>query len=80
MSALYMIISAAFIILCVKLGLLRASDNVAGAMQWSPKLRGQVTGYATSVPDSFVWSPQDSPASGTRDFGILPVPTSSISV
>lgn len=51
MSAIYMIVSAAAIILFVKLGLLRAIDNIANALNWSPKVRGQITGYATSVPE-----------------------------
>ncbi len=46
-----MIVSAAAIILLVKLGLLRGIDNIASAMKWSAKARGQVTGYATSVPE-----------------------------
>jgi Ca2+/Na+ antiporter len=46
-----MIASAAAIILLVKLGLLRAIDNIANAMKWSAKTRGQITGYATSVPE-----------------------------
>ena len=51
MSALIMIVSAAAIIVLVKYGLLRGIDHVAGAMNWSAKARGQVTGYATSVPE-----------------------------
>lgn len=51
MSALIMIVSAAAIILFVKFGLLRGIDNIANAMNWSAKARGQVTGYATSVPE-----------------------------
>jgi Ca2+/Na+ antiporter len=51
MSALTMIVSAATIIVLVKYGLLRGIDHVAGAMNWSAKARGQVTGYATSVPE-----------------------------
>jgi Ca2+/Na+ antiporter len=51
MSALIMIASAAAIILLVKFGLLRGIDNIANAMKWSAKARGQVTGYATSVPE-----------------------------
>ncbi len=51
MSVVYMLLSAAVIILCVKLGLLRAIDSIANALNWSPKIRGQVTGYATSVPE-----------------------------
>ncbi|KAA5542129.1 hypothetical protein FYK55_15075 [Roseiconus nitratireducens] len=51
MSALIMIASAATIILLVKFGLLRGIDNIANAMKWDAKLRGQLTGYATSVPE-----------------------------
>lgn len=46
-----MLISAAVIILSVKLGLLRAIDSIANALNWSAKARGQATGYATSVPE-----------------------------
>ncbi len=51
MAALIMIASAAAIILLVKFGLLRGIDHIANAMKWSAKARGQVTGYATSVPE-----------------------------
>ncbi len=51
MSALIMIASASAIIVIVKYGLLRGLDHVSGAMKWSAKARGQVTGYATSVPE-----------------------------
>lgn len=51
MSVLIMIVSAGAIVLFVKLGLLRGIDQIANAMKWSAKVRGQVTGYATSVPE-----------------------------
>jgi Ca2+/Na+ antiporter len=51
MSALIMIISAASIIALVKFGLLRGIDHIANSMKWRAKARGQVTGYATSVPE-----------------------------
>ena len=51
MSAVIMIVSAAAIIFSVKYGLLRGIHEVANAMQWSAKTRGQLTGYATSVPE-----------------------------
>ncbi len=51
MSALTMIVSAGLIVLIVKFGLLRGIDQIANAMNWSAKARGQVTGYATSVPE-----------------------------
>ena len=46
-----MIASAAAIIMFVKYGLLRGIDQIANAMNWSTKTRGQLTGYATSVPE-----------------------------
>ena len=51
MPAFVMILSAAAIIFLVKYGLLKGIDHVAGAMNWSAKARGQLTGYATSVPE-----------------------------
>jgi len=51
MAAMIMIVSAAAIILFVKFGLLKGLEHIAGALQWSAKVRGQVTGYATSVPE-----------------------------
>ncbi|MEO1525555.1 MAG: hypothetical protein AAFX06_08960 [Planctomycetota bacterium] len=51
MSAVIMIVSAAAIIFSVKYGLLRGIHEVANAMRWSAKTRGQLTGYATSVPE-----------------------------
>jgi len=51
MAPLIMIVSAAAIILFVKYGLLKGIDHIANAMNWSAKARGQVTGYATSVPE-----------------------------
>ena len=51
MSAIVMIASAAAIVIAVKFGLLRGIDHIANSMKWSAKVRGQVTGYATSVPE-----------------------------
>ena len=51
MSALIMILSAGAIILFVRYGLLRGIRHIAHAMKWSAKARGQLTGYATSVPE-----------------------------
>lgn len=51
MAAVVMILCAAVIILLVRYGLLVGIDNIAGAMKWSAKTRGQVTGLATSVPE-----------------------------
>jgi len=46
-----MIVSALAIIFFVKYGLLSGIDQIADAMRWSPKTRGKITGYATSVPE-----------------------------
>lgn len=51
MSVLVMLLSAAFIILVVRYGLLAGIEHVANAMQWTAKTRGQVTGFATSTPE-----------------------------
>ena len=51
MSLLIMIVSAAAIIVFVRYGLLRGIQNIAGALKWSAKTRGQATGFATSVPE-----------------------------
>ena len=54
MSMLLMMISAAAIIVAVRYGLLRGLDELATALNWSAKVRGQATGYATSVPELVV--------------------------
>ena len=46
-----MIVSALGIIFFVKYGLLRGIDQAADTLRWSPKTRGKLTGYATSVPE-----------------------------
>jgi Ca2+/Na+ antiporter len=51
MAIFTMVVTAALIILAVKYGLLRGIDQIANAMDWSAKARGQVTGFATSVPE-----------------------------
>jgi Ca2+/Na+ antiporter len=51
MAILAMVTAAALIILAVKFGLLRGIDQIANSMNWSAKARGQVTGFATSVPE-----------------------------
>ncbi len=54
MSVVVMLVSAAVIIALVKFGLVKGLDLLAGALKWSPKTRGQVTGYATSAPEFVV--------------------------
>ena len=51
MSVLIMILCAAAIIVLVRYGLVRGLDQLAGSLRWSPKARGQATGYATSSPE-----------------------------
>jgi len=46
-----MILSAGAIIVFVKYGLVAAIDQLAGALNWSAKARGQATGFATSAPE-----------------------------
>lgn len=51
MSFLVMLVSAAAIIGLVRFGLLAGLEQLAGALRWDAKLRGQATGYATSAPE-----------------------------
>ena len=51
MSIVVMLVSAGAIIGLVRFGLIAGLDHVGGALRWSPKLRGQATGYATSAPE-----------------------------
>jgi Ca2+/Na+ antiporter len=46
-----MLVSAAAIIGLVRFGLIAGLDHVGQALRWTPKLRGQATGYATSAPE-----------------------------
>lgn len=46
-----MILSAAAIVVFVKYGLVVAIGQLAGALGWSAKARGQATGFATSAPE-----------------------------
>jgi Ca2+/Na+ antiporter len=50
-SIVIMIACAAAIIVLVRYGLVAGLDQLAGALKWSPKARGQATGYATSSPE-----------------------------
>jgi Ca2+/Na+ antiporter len=51
MSALIMILTAALIIVVVRNGLVAGIRLIADALDWSPKARGQATGFATSAPE-----------------------------
>jgi len=51
MSILLMLGAAAVIVLLVKYGLVAGLEQLGRALNWSPKLRGQATGYATSSPE-----------------------------
>ena len=50
-AALTMLFTAAIIIALVRFGMLNGLRQIAAARKWSAKTRGQVTGYATSVPE-----------------------------
>lgn len=51
MSAFVMVLTAALIIVVVRNGLVAGIRLIAGALEWSPKARGQATGFATSAPE-----------------------------
>ncbi len=51
LAALTMLFTAALIIALVRYGMLNGLRQIAAARKWSAKTRGQVTGYATSVPE-----------------------------
>lgn len=51
MAFLIMLVSAAAIIGLVRFGLIAGLDQLAGALRWTAKVRGQTTGYATSAPE-----------------------------
>ncbi len=51
MSVLVILLSAGASILSVRSGLVTAVDQLAGALGWTAKARGQATGYATSSPE-----------------------------
>jgi Ca2+/Na+ antiporter len=51
MSFLVMLLSVVAIIGLVRFGLLAGLGQLAGALGWGAKLRGQATGYATSAPE-----------------------------
>jgi Ca2+/Na+ antiporter len=53
-AALTMVFTAALIIALVRYGMLNGLRQIASARKWSAKTRGQVTGYATSVPEFVV--------------------------
>ena len=46
-----MIISATVVLLLVRYGLVAGLERLADALNWTPKVRGQTTGYATSAPE-----------------------------
>lgn len=50
-AALTMLFTAMLIIVLVRYGMLNGLRQIAAARNWSAKTRGQVTGYATSVPE-----------------------------
>ncbi len=51
MAALIMVVTVLLIIGSVRFGLLTGIGHLAGALDWSPKIRGQATGLATSFPE-----------------------------
>lgn len=51
MAALIMVVTVVLIIVAVRYGLLAGIDHLAMALDWGPKVRGQITGLATSSPE-----------------------------
>ena len=52
MEYLTLLLSVVVIVASVRFGLVHGLNNVARSFNWSPKVRGQVTGLATSVPEA----------------------------
>jgi len=46
-----MIVSATAVLLLVRFGLVAGLERLADALHWTPKARGQATGFATSAPE-----------------------------
>ena len=51
MDIIILVASIATVLVTVQKGLCRGIDHLAQALNWSPKMRGQVTGFATSIPE-----------------------------
>ena len=51
MDVIFLIVSIVTVLVTVQKGLCRGIDHLALALSWSPKTRGQVTGFATSIPE-----------------------------
>ncbi|HIG53157.1 MAG TPA: hypothetical protein EYQ18_04065 [Candidatus Handelsmanbacteria bacterium] len=51
MDAIILVVSIFTVLITVQKGLCRGIDHLASALSWSPKVRGQVTGFATSIPE-----------------------------
>ena len=50
MDVIILVVSIVTVLITVQKGLCRGIDHLALALRWSPKIRGQVTGFATSIP------------------------------
>ena len=51
MDIIILIASIGTVLITVQKGLCRGIDHLAQALNWTPKVRGQVTGFATSIPE-----------------------------
>ena len=51
MDIIILVASITAVLVTVQKGLCRGIDHLALALNWSPKIRGQVTGFATSIPE-----------------------------
>ena len=51
MDVIILVVSIVTVLITVQKGLCRGIDHLSLALSWSPKIRGQVTGFATSIPE-----------------------------
>ena len=51
MDVIILVVSIVTVLITVQKGLCRGIDHLSLALRWSPKIRGQVTGFATSIPE-----------------------------
>ena len=51
MDVIILVVSIVTVLITVQKGLCRGIAHLSLALRWSPKIRGQVTGFATSIPE-----------------------------
>ena len=51
MDVIILVFFVVIVLVTVQKGLCKGIDHLALGLNWSPKVRGQVTGFATSIPE-----------------------------